>query len=452
MKLRKLMIILILIIFLFSIASVTAANTTDVMTSNDDSTQKNEIISKESKEIIKDGNAGTFTELQDKIDNGGSEITLDKNYTCEEGFDTDGIYIGKSITIDGQGHTIDAQGKARIFLVNAKNVVLKNIIFKNGKSDRYGGAIFWNADAGSVSNCTFVGNSAERSGGAIYWNADADGSVSNCTFIDNSANRSGGAIYWNNGAAGSVSGCTFIDNSAADRDGGAIYWNDADGSVSNCTFIGNSANQGGAILWGIHGTGSSVSDCSFIGNSANQGGAIYWVGAAGSVSGCTFVGNSADGGGGAIYWNDAAGSVDTCIFKTSSDTTYNTRILSPTLNVDNFTSFYGSGEKITFNLTTNSGIPITDGNISISVYFKNGTWFDNYSCLSGEGWIPNLPVGLYYAIFNTEYAGFQPINRTIKIIPNIPYYANVTSVTTTNKTVNITAKSNVPQDQYLTLL
>ena len=46
MKVRKSIILIILTIFLFSIASVTAANTTDVMTSNDDSSQKNEIISK----------------------------------------------------------------------------------------------------------------------------------------------------------------------------------------------------------------------------------------------------------------------------------------------------------------------------------------------------------------------------------------------------------------------
>ena len=388
MKLRKLMIILILIIFLFSIASVTAANTTDVMTSNDDSTQKNEIISKKNEEIIKDGNAGTFTELRDKINNGGSEITLDKNYSCEDGFSAKRIMISKQITIDGQGHTIDAQGKASIFFVNVDNVVLKNIIFKNGKSDGSGGAIFWNKGAaGSVSNCTFIDNSADSYGGAIFWNNGAAGSVSNCTFIDNSA-YDGGAICWNNGAAGSVSNCTFVGNSA-DRDGGAIFWNDADGSVSNCTFVGNSADRGGAIFWGVYGTG-------------------------GSVSGCTFVGNSADRDGGAIYWL-GTGSADTCIFKTSSDTTYNTPILSPTLNVDNFTSFYGSGDKITFNLTTNSGIPVTDGNISISVYFKNGVWVRNYTCLSGEGWIPNLPVGYYYAIFNTEYAGFQPINRTISV-------------------------------------
>jgi len=125
----------------------------------------------------------------------------------------------------------------------------------------------------------------------------------------------------------------------------------------------------------------------------------------------------------------------------------NVIIVSPTLNVDDFTTTYGSAEKLTFNLTTNSGIPIYNGNISISVYFKNNnSWVGNYSCLSGEGWTVSLPVGSYYAIFDTEYAGFNAINRTIKVIPNIPYYANVTSLSTNNKTVNITAKSNIPSD------
>ena len=58
----------------------------------------------------------------------------------------------------------------------------------------------------------------------------------------------------------------------------------------------------------------------------------------------------------------------------------------------------------------------------------------------------NLPVGSYYAIFNTEYAGFESINRTITVIPNTEYYINVTPVTTSNKTVTISAKSNIPTD------
>ena len=118
------------------------------------------------------------------------------------------------------------------------------------------------------------------------------------------------------------------------------------------------------------------------------------------------------------------------------------------MNVDNFTTVYGSGEKLTFDLKTNSSIPVTNGNILISVYFKdNGEWVRNYTCLSGEGWIPDLPVGSYIVVFDTEYAEFQKINRTVTItMPNVRYSINVSSVTTNNKTVNITAKTDIPKN------
>ena len=88
-----------------------------------------------------------------------------------------------------------------------------------------------------------------------------------------------------------------------------------------------------------------------------------------------------------------------------------------------------------------------NGNILISIYYKNNdSWIGNYSCLSCEGFIVDLPVGSYYAIFNTEYAEFKQVTRTIKVIPNIQYYANITPITANNKTINITAKSNIPND------
>ena len=238
MKLRKLMIILILTIFLFSIASVTAANTTDVMTSNDDSTQKNEIISKENEEIIKDGTTGTFAELKSDIEKteAGSTLKLDKNHTCEDGFYTGGITISKQITIDGRGHTIDAQGKASIFYVQANNVILKNIIFKNGKITRQGGAIYSTADEGSVSNCTFIGNSAHQ----------------------------GGAIYHYGGYC-TVSGCIFIGNSA--DDGGAILSNGEDNTVFGCTFINNTAKNAGDAICTIN---YLLGDYCWFGNTAEN--------------------------------------------------------------------------------------------------------------------------------------------------------------------------------------
>ncbi len=77
----------------------------------------------------------------------------------------------------------------------------------------------------------------------------------------------------------------------------------------------------------------------------------------------------------------------------------------------------------------------------------NDVWVRNYTCLSGEGWIPDLPVGSYIAFFDTEYAKFQKINRTVTItMPNVRYSINVSSVTTNNKTVNITAKTDIPKN------
>ena len=167
------------------------------------------------------------------------------------------------------------------------------------------------------------------------------------------------------------------------------------------------------------------------------------------MSNCNFVDNSASRGGAILSIQGGRVTVDTCIFKNESDTTYNTHNIPPALIVDNFTTVYGSDEKLTFDLRTNiSSIPVTNGNISISIYFKdNGEWVGNYSCLSGKGWIPDLLVGSYYVIFDTEYAEFQPINRTITVtIPVGKYHVNVTSVATNNKTVNLTAKTNIPND------
>jgi len=238
-----------------------------------------------------------------------------------------------------------------------------------------------------------------------------------------------------------VTKCNFTGNTA--DYGGAISI--GSGTVSNCNFAGNNATYGGAIYFTNSGT---VSNCNFTNNSATvNGGAVYFH-STGNVSNCNFAGNTAVYGGAILCVNYLGVTAETCIFKSDSDTTFNTHNLPPTLNVNNFTTVYGSGEKLTFDLKTNSSIPVPNGNILISVYFKgNGEWVRNYTCLSGEGWIPDLLVGSYIAVFDTEYAEFQKVNRTVTItMPSDKYYVNVTSLTTNNKTVNITAKTNVPKD------
>ncbi|MBO5152178.1 MAG: Ig-like domain-containing protein, partial [Methanobrevibacter sp.] len=368
MKYDKIMFMLVLAIFIFGAASVCASDVSGTVIASEDTGQmelsagnENEIVERASnEEVIGEGNVGTFQELQENITQGyaSGHITLDKDYEYEDEFSTDGITITQGITIDGQGHKIDAKGKARIFNIETDNVILKNITFLNGKSTD-GGAINWKANYGSVLDCRFENNTATGNGGAVYfWNS---GDVTNCNFTNNTAEYGGAIRFYGTGTA---INCNFINNTASIR-GGALLFADLQSysKATICTFINNSALNSGAI------------------GSANR----YLVIA------------------------------DTCIFKTNSDTR-STVIRSPTLNVNNFTTVYGSGEKLTFDLKTNSSIPVTNGNISISVYFKgNGEWVRNYTCLSGEGWIPDLPVGSYIAFFDTEYAGFQKINRTITI-------------------------------------
>ena len=115
---------------------------------------------------------------------------MTKDYECENDFDSKGIIINQSITIDGQGHKIDAQGKSRIFKITADNIILKNINFINGNTTDFGGAIYM--DSGSIKNCNFTNNTASQRTGAVCF--DSFGTVENCNFVNNTAFLWGSAI------------------------------------------------------------------------------------------------------------------------------------------------------------------------------------------------------------------------------------------------------------------
>ena len=237
-----------------------------------------------------------------------------------------------------------------------------------------------------------------------------------------------------------------IKNACRDTTGLAFYVNGNDAKFLDCNFIDNNGHKKGVIYFEENINGA-VTNCTFINNIADTyswGGAIFNTNGNVAVTNCYFNGNYAQEGSD-IYSESNPVTADTCIF-TDTGTTYNVQIVPPALNVDDFVALNNSGEKLTLDLKTNSGMSVDNGNISISVYDKNDSLIGEYSCLSSEGWVVNLPVGSYYAIFNTEYAGFEAINRTITVIPNTEYYINVTPVITSNKIVNLTAKSNIPTD------
>ncbi|WP_296884941.1 right-handed parallel beta-helix repeat-containing protein [uncultured Methanobrevibacter sp.] len=130
---------------------------------------------------------GDFNSLQKYI-NGASEnsiLTLCRDYTFTPVLDdniTAGIVIDKQLTINGNGHTINALQKARIFQITAANVVLNNITFTNATYNGNGGAIYF-SQSGTVENCNFTNNTATRDGGAIHFNYKSN--ITNCNFTNN---------------------------------------------------------------------------------------------------------------------------------------------------------------------------------------------------------------------------------------------------------------------------
>ena len=283
---KKYIILSIFLLSLITLSVVSAADnaTNDVISLEESkdiiSIEKTQPIGQSEESKLMDPDNGTFTDLQRKIDsaNASSTITLENNYTYDDGFNKEGILISKEITIDGNGNTIDGKEKSRIFNVTSPGVVFKNIIFTNAHAEGNGGAI---SGSSTAINCTFKENYANGDGGAIY-NANAK----DCTFTGNHAKNSGGAIH-----TGNAINCNFTDNHA-DDDGGAIF----KGGAINCTFIGNKADDhGGAIHHGDE--KFTAINCTFNNNSADEGGATYRI----EVFNCIFTNNTSTGDGGAVY-------------------------------------------------------------------------------------------------------------------------------------------------------
>ena len=259
----------------------------------------------------------TFKQLDNVICNDsipvGGVVELNDDYTFSDAdtssVGTDGISIDKSITIDGQGHTLNASDKSAIFkITNNAHVILKNIIFTNGNASN-GGAIY--ADAGSsfeIINCTFSNNFASNNGGAIFIASDSltsNSIISDSIFINNVASN-GGAIY----DTASTLNITLSDFSynRATGTGGSMFIGGAV-NIKRSTFSHENASAGGSLY-----LMSNVESYSTIENSTFQncysigdGGACYISSDNTVVKNTKFTDNVAGDDGGALYWQGSNG-------------------------------------------------------------------------------------------------------------------------------------------------
>ena len=184
----------------------------------------------------KSNSSGKFADLNTLISGAtaGDTVILTEDY-CKESDFYDLISIDKELTIDGQGHTLDANNTRDIIRIdNAQNVKLKNIQFINVKGNS-STALYWayGSDNGLIENCTFT----------------------NCLGIDGSAINLIGSNT-------NIIGSTFINCSG--YEGGAIYWGGNDNTIRYSYFENTTANKGGAIyLYGERGRieGTTFKNC-----------------------------------------------------------------------------------------------------------------------------------------------------------------------------------------------
>ena len=184
----------------------------------------------------------------DKLIHSSNHIVLDEDITLahnEIEFYEGGIELDTDdLVIDGAGHSIDGIGKSRIFFITGKNIVLKNIIFKNGHS--FENYFMWNNEGGGIrvypnadlkiENCQFIGNISETSGGAIANHGDL--LIDDAIFKLNKSNDGGSIINFRNIH---LDKSCFISNEALR--GGAIA-NHGELTILNTEFRENLAKEG----------------------------------------------------------------------------------------------------------------------------------------------------------------------------------------------------------------
>ena len=291
--------------------------------------------------ISESADRGTFSDLQKIINQAdeGNTIYLSKDYVS----DNTNLRISKSLTIEGNGFTLDGLGKSKILQINTENyVVLNNIIFNNafdnaiqfnkinsnsvisncifdnGKGSSYGSygiaILFTNAVSNLIIDSTkFLNNKNAIGGGALYFTKESNNNIiRNCDFVSNIA-RTGGAISFENNVNNNYFlNNTFFINSAITKNnnygGGAIYFEkDLTNSVFEYNeFIKNNATvkDGGAIFVRGNNANNLVKNCVFSDNHAEQhGGAIYLNSKTNdfNISNSIFERNSASYGGGLFF-------------------------------------------------------------------------------------------------------------------------------------------------------
>ena len=365
MKYRKYLLHLsILIVLLFSITAISAADLNDTATMDSD---------------VSNNHDESFMAFDTEMSTYTSTFDIQNNYKFDNSSDlmyVNGINITKdNYVINGNNHVIDCNNQARAFTINASNVVINNLIIKNGFNGE--GSAIKATKSLTLNNVTFInciGNGTNNVG-AVY-SMSAKLTVKNCKFIDN-AGKDGASISAF-GSATTITNSTFI-SSSDEIIKGHIYLYRIDATIDQCNFLNttsryataifaeddvtlkvqnsrfknlhanktagaiavkdiedlkvfdsefdnvSSANNGGAIFIDTIGNDNTKNDmtANLVGNTFNNcysafGGAILQLGGNLEISFSNFTSNKAEYEGGAIYTSYATVEILKAIFESNT--------------------------------------------------------------------------------------------------------------------------------------
>ena len=286
MKINKLIVLSLILLILFTLSAVSAEKNITNFTSNGDL-------------LTSDSPNANFNDLNKDINKSTNELKLTRDYVYDEGNDinfTDGINVSKSnFLLDGNGYSIDGNGKARIFNIIGNNVTLKNLIIKNAlngavsfvqpnaeyyldnttiqnssSKHAYGGIELKAANL-LVNNSKFISNTGTDSSD-IFFNEKCNVIVVNSTF-EGGIESKWSHIYFSGGAL-IVDGSTFANSRSSYAN--AIYGEDGRVTVRNTKFRNLTVlNSAGAI--GVkYAVNLTVEDCEFTNiTSGKDGGVIF---------------------------------------------------------------------------------------------------------------------------------------------------------------------------------
>ena len=305
---KKSLIMLVLVIFIFGVASVSASDVNDTIVAGEDTGQMelsagdemtvDNLQTSEGSNILAQidnektagrvidsktltaGEEGNYSQLREEIGSGGDK-NLTKSYYRYYAGEGSSISIETSGIINGNGAIIDMAGSITpAFVVMALNVTIKNLTIINSVSSNNGGAIYFGS-SGTVENCTFINNTAHSNdGGAVYFGEGTTGRIINCNFINNTANQLGGAVYFR--GVGDVTNCTFINNNNTAYFVGDVLYFYNNGTVLNCNFT-NMVPSSCQVTFGKSAY-ARVINCNFINNT----GMAIIVDGKGAVMNCNF--------------------------------------------------------------------------------------------------------------------------------------------------------------------